>query len=79
MLAYMETTTLRARTATRDRLVRIGRRRGLSMPDLLDELADRAEAEELLAAANEHFAAHRDEHRAELEAWDAAAHDGFPT
>ena len=48
------------------------------MPDLLDELADRAEADELLAAANEHFAAHRDEHQAEVEAWDGVAGDGLP-
>jgi hypothetical protein len=45
------------------------------MPDLLDELADRAEAEDLLAAANEQFAAHRDEHHAEIEAWDGVAGD----
>jgi hypothetical protein len=73
----METTTLRARMSTRDRLAEIGRRRGLSMPDLLDELADRAEADELLAAANEHFAAHRDAHAVEVEAWDATAADGL--
>lgn len=62
---------------TRDRLVELGQRRGLSMPDLLDELADRAEADELLEAANEHFAAHRDEHRAEVGAWDGVAADGL--
>jgi len=73
----METTTLRARQTTRDRLAEIGRRRGLSMPDLLDQLADRAEEEELLAAANQHFAAHRAEHRAEIEAWDHTAGDGL--
>jgi hypothetical protein len=73
----MGTTTLRARTSTRDRLVEIGRRRGLSMPDLLEELADRAEADALLAAANEHFAVHRTEHEAEIEIWDATAGDGF--
>jgi hypothetical protein len=76
-LSSMETTTLRARIATRDRLAEIGRRRGLSMPDLLEELADRAEAEELLAAANEHFAAHQVEHRAESEAWDGVVGDGL--
>lgn len=47
------------------------------MPDLLDELADRAEEEDLLAAANAHFAAHRDEHQADVEAWDAVAGDGL--
>jgi hypothetical protein len=73
----MRTTTLRARTTTRDRLAAIGRRRGLSMPDLLDELADRAEAEDLLSAANQHFAAHPDEHRDVVRAWDGVAADGL--
>jgi predicted DNA-binding ribbon-helix-helix protein len=73
----MRTTTLRARTTTRDRLVEIGRRRGLSMPDLLDELAERAEAQDLLAAANEQFAAERTDHDAEVEVWDGVAADGL--
>ena len=73
-MSSMETTTLRARTSTRDRLAELGRRRGLSMPDLLDELADRAEADDLLAAANHHFAADP-AHAAEVEAWDGTASD----
>jgi hypothetical protein len=73
----METTTLRVRTSTRDRLVAIGRRRGLNMPDLLDELADRAEGDALLEAANEHFASQREPHRADVEAWDATAGDAL--
>ena len=77
-LLTMETTTLRARATTRDRLAEIGRRRGLSMPDLLDDLVERAEAEELLAAANEHFAAFGDEHGDEVAAWDGTAGDGLP-
>ena len=76
-MSSMETTTLRARTSTRDRLAELGRKRGLSMPDLLDELADRAEAEELLGAANEHFASDRAAHAAEVEAWDATAGDSL--
>lgn len=47
------------------------------MPDLLDDLTARAEADELLEAANEHFAAHRDERGAEIDAWDGAAADGL--
>jgi len=70
-LVSMRSTTVRARTSTRDRLAELGHRRGLSMPDLLDELVERAEAEELLASANEHFAARHDTQRAEVEAWDA--------
>jgi hypothetical protein len=55
----------------------IGRRRGLSMPDPLNELADRLEADDLFAAANQHFAAHRDAQAVEVEAWDATASDGL--
>ena len=76
-ITHMGTTTIRARTATRDRLADLGRRRGLNMPDLLDELIDAAESAELLAAANDHFAAHRDERDAEVNAWDGTAGDGL--
>ncbi len=47
------------------------------MPDLLDELAERAEADDLLAAANDHFAAHGEEHRGEVEVWDGVTGDGL--
>ncbi|MGH2950107.1 MAG: hypothetical protein ACRDPC_28225 [Solirubrobacteraceae bacterium] len=47
------------------------------MSDPLDELVDRAETAELLAAANEHFAAQHGEHQAEVEAWDHVAGDGL--
>jgi hypothetical protein len=47
------------------------------MPDLLDELVDRAEGEDLLAAANEHFAEHGADHRSEVEAWEGVAADGL--
>jgi SAM-dependent MidA family methyltransferase len=73
----METTTVRARTKTRDRLVEIGRRRGLSMPDLLEELVERAEADDLLEAANLHFAENSEEHAAEVAGWDGVAGDGL--
>jgi hypothetical protein len=72
----METTTVRARTTTRDRLVEIGRRRGLSMPDLLEELVARAEGDDLLEAANRHFTDNRDEHDAQIAEWDGVAGDG---
>lgn len=66
---------------TRDRLARIGERRGLSTPDLLEELAERAEAEDLIAALNQDFAKLRRDpeawahHQAETEAWDRTSSD----
>lgn len=73
----MGTTTVRVRVATRDRLAKIGERRGLTAPELLDELVARAEEEDLLASANEHFAATREQRQEEIAAWDATAADGL--
>jgi hypothetical protein len=77
----MSTTTVRVRPATRDRLARIGERRGMTMADLLDELAARAEEADLLAGLNEDFAQLRqdpdawEEHLAESAAWDQTSSD----
>jgi hypothetical protein len=77
----MGTTTIRIRPATRDRLARIGARRGLSTPDLLDELVSRAEEDELIAGLNEDFAALRrdrrgwSDHEDETAAWDRTSSD----
>ena len=73
----MGTTTVRVRATTRDRLARIGERRGLTTPDLLDQLVSRAEEEDLLAAANDHFASTREERAAEIASWDATSADGL--
>ncbi|MGH2804844.1 MAG: hypothetical protein ACRDL4_17650 [Thermoleophilaceae bacterium] len=80
----METTTVRVRRDTRDRLASLGKRRGLSTADLLDELARRAEQDELLVALNEDFASLRrdpeawQEHRAETATWDRTSGDIAP-
>jgi hypothetical protein len=77
----MGTTTIRIRPATRDRLARIGARRGLSTPDLLEELVTRAEEDELVAGLNQDFEAlRRDrrawrEHETETAAWDRTSSD----
>lgn len=44
-----ETTTIRVRRETRDRIKRLASARGLSAPDLIGELVDRAEDETLFA------------------------------
>jgi hypothetical protein len=44
-----ETTTIRVRRETRDRLNRLASARGLSAPELIGQLVDRAEDDELFA------------------------------
>lgn len=76
-------TTVRVTPETRARLARLSEARGLSTPDLIEELARRAEDDALLAEANEHYAAlHGDpqawaEHVRERELWDATLLDGL--
>jgi len=77
----MGTTTVRVRIDTRDRLARLGERRGVSTPDLLDELATRAEEDDLLTGLNEDFAQLRgdpaawEQHQTETAAWDQTSSD----
>jgi len=75
--------TVRIRPETRDRLKRLGRKRGLSTPDLLDALILDAEDDQILAA---HEAAmervmsdprQAASYRAEVEAWDGTLLDGL--
>jgi predicted DNA-binding protein len=42
-----ETTTIRVRRETRDRLNRLARERGMSAPELIGQLVDRAEDDDL--------------------------------
>ena len=79
----MATTTIRVSPETRDRLARIGKRRGMSTPALLAQLAARAEDEDLVAGLNEDFEKlRRDpvawrEHLAETALWDRTSADGL--
>ncbi len=50
-----ETTTIRVRRDTRERINRLASARGVSAPDLIGELVDRAEDEELF---ERHASAH---------------------
>jgi hypothetical protein len=76
-------TTVRVTPETRERLARLARARGLSTPDLIDELAKRAEEDALLARMNAHYDALRsdpaawEEHVRERELWDATLADGL--
>jgi predicted DNA-binding protein len=77
------TTTVRVTPETRERLARLSAARGLSTPDLIAELAKRAEDDALLERMNEHYAALRGDPDAwgefvsEREAWEATLLDGL--
>jgi predicted transcriptional regulator len=81
--AMAATTTVRVTPETRERLARLSAAKGLSTPDLIGELAKRAEDDALLDEMNEHYAALRREPEAlrefvsEREAWEATLLDGL--
>lgn len=57
-----ETTTIRVRRETRDRINRLAGARGMSAPDLIGVLIDRAEDEELFASHATAYETLRSEH-----------------
>lgn len=75
----MESTTLRVRSSTRDRLNRLAHQDDVSVAELLERLVDQEERARLLRAMNEDFAALRADRRAwraftaETALWDATA------
>lgn len=78
----MALSTIRARPETRDRLNQIARHRGLSMPDLLEDLVQRAEDDAMIAASNDRFAELRSSgeiegYAAETAGWERTAGDGI--
>jgi predicted DNA-binding protein len=81
--AVAATTTVRVTPETRERLARLSAARGLSTPDLIAELAKRAEDDALLDDMNEHYAALRrdpeawQEFASERDAWAATLLDGL--
>lgn len=71
------TTTIRVRRETRDKINRLAAASGVSAPELVGRLVDRADEHELFAAhADAYDALHRDEPHllAEIEAEDAGWH-----
>jgi len=70
-----ETTTIRVRRETRDRINRMAAARGLSAPDLIGNLIDRAEDEALFASHAMAYESLRTDHPdllREIEAEDGA-------
>ncbi len=70
-----ETTTIRVRRETRDRIKRLAGARGISAPDLIGALVDRAEDEELFgrhASAYEELSADHQDLLREIQREDGA-------
>lgn len=85
MTLARQTTTIRVRSETRDRINRLAAARGISAPDLIGALVDRAEDEELFdghAAAYENLSAGRPDLLREIEredgAWERSDLSGSP-
>jgi len=76
-------TTVRVTRETRERLARLAESRGLTTPDLIEELAKRSEEDALLDRMNAHYEALRsdpsawEEHVRERELWDNTLADGL--
>ncbi len=76
-------TTVRVTPETRARLARLSDARGVSTPDLIEELAVRAEEDTLLERMNGHYAELRSdksawaEHVRERELWETTLLDGL--
>jgi hypothetical protein len=82
-LCVTASTTVRVSRQTRERLARLAKAWGLTTPELIAELARRAEEDTLLDRMNAHYQAlHEDpdvwaEHARERERWDATLLDGL--
>jgi uncharacterized protein (DUF1778 family) len=77
-MAIIETTTIRVRRSTQERLAREADLVGKSLVDVLDVAADLLEEQRLLAEMDRAYRMHGVEIRKESEAWDATLPDGLP-
>ncbi len=79
----MASTTVRVRSETRDAILRLSERRGISAGDLIEELVAREEENALLDAMNEDFATLRQDRAGwrslieERAAWEQTLLDGL--
>jgi macrodomain Ter protein organizer (MatP/YcbG family) len=78
-MAVTDTTTIRVAKTTRDKLAQEARERGMSVSELVGQMAGEAERERIFAAEREatRLDALNPEAVAEYELWDEAASDGI--
>lgn len=76
-MASVETTTIRVRRSTKERLQVEAEARGKSVTELLDVAADVLYEQRILASAERSWEQHGDAMREEMAPWDAALADGL--
>lgn len=76
-MASVETTTIRVRRSTKDRLSREAEMAGTSMTEVLEAAADVLEEQRLLDGMARSHAEHADAMKAEMAIWDATLADGL--
>jgi hypothetical protein len=68
-MAVVETTTIRVRRSTQQRLAKEAERAGTSVVEVLEAAVDLLEEQRLLASMDESYAKHGDEIHEEMRAW----------
>jgi hypothetical protein len=76
-MAGVETTTIRVRRSTRQRLQKEAELAGKSVTQLLEDAVQMVEEQRLLAGAVASWERHGDEMREEMAIWDATLADGL--
>ncbi|HEX3240793.1 MAG TPA: hypothetical protein VHR18_11755 [Solirubrobacterales bacterium] len=76
-MAVVETTTVRVRRSTQQRLAQEAELAGMSVIELLDALVDLWEEQRLLVSMDESYRKHGDEIREEMKIWDSTLSDGL--
>ena len=78
-MGVVDTTTIRVRRSTQQRLAREADLVGKSLVDMLDAAADLLEEQRLLAGMDRSYRECGSQIRAESEVWDATLSDGLPS
>jgi hypothetical protein len=77
-MASVETTTIRVRRNTHERLAKEAELAGTSMTEVLEAAVDVLEEQRLLDGMARSHAEHADAMKAEMAIWDATLADGLP-
>jgi len=68
-MAVVETTTIRVRRSTQQRLAKEAERAGISVVEVLEAAVDLLEEQRLLASMDQSYRKHGDEIHEEMKAW----------
>lgn len=77
-MAVVETTTIRVRQSTRERLAKEAKEAGMSVIEMVDAAVDLWEEQQLLDSMDESYAKYGDEIREEMKDWIDAPLDRAP-